>query len=231
MKKSVLKIVVLCLVYILVSVGVFLILKFNGLTSVGKIRNLINGAGVWSYVAFFIFQVVVSTFICIIPFEDELLVASAVLLFGPTKGFVISAINMFATSSLQFIIGRYFCKGLVAKLIGGEAIEKYQNYLRVKGEIMLPILYAVPLFPHDSLCILAGMSKMKYWYFAPVTLFMRSIEIACVCFLGSGLIDFSAFTVMDWIVVINLLLIDIYLVLKFQKFVDNKINKKDSDKH
>lgn len=228
MKRYIFKIAVLFLVYILVSVGVFLILKFNGLTSVNKIRNLIDGFGIWSYIIFFVFQVVISTFICIIPFEDEFLVASAVLLFGPIKGFVLSVINMFVTSSLQFVIGRCFCKSMVVKLIGGDAIDKYQNYLKVKGEIMLPILYAIPLFPHDSLCILAGMSKMKYWYFAPVTLFMRSIEIVCVCFLGSGLIDFSSFTIMDWIIAINLLLIDIYMVLKFQKYIDNKINKKQT---
>ena len=130
---------------------------------------------------------------------------------------------MFATSTLQFMIGRYFCNGLVAKMLGEKSIEKYQNYLQVKGEIMLPILYLIPLFPHDSLCILSGMSKMKYIYFAPITLICRSIEIACICFLGSGLIDFSMLTILDWIILINLLVIDIYLLIKLQKYVESKI--------
>ena len=107
-----------------------------------------------------------------------------------------------------------------------ESVERYQNYLKGKGEIMLPILYALPLFPHDSLCILAGMSNMKFLYFAPITLLMRSIEIASVCFLGSGIIDFGAFMAKDWILFINIIIIDIYLVLKLQKYVENKINKK-----
>lgn len=225
MKKNILKLIILILIYILISVGVYLILKSCGLTKVNKIRDLVSSTGVWGYIIFFFVQVVVSTFICIIPFEDELLVASAVVLFGAGKGFFIASFNMFVTSILQFMIGRYFCQGLVCKLVGGESVEKYQNYLKVKGEIMLPILYAIPLFPHDSLCLLSGMTKMKFWYFALVTLIMRSIEIACVCFLGSGIIDFGAFSVMDWIVVINILLIDIYLIFKFQKYVDNKINK------
>jgi len=147
------------------------------------------------------------------------------VLFGPIEGFFVGAFNMFVTSNLQFIIGRYFCQGLVAKLIGGESIEKYQNYLKVKGEVMLPVLYLIPLFPHDSLCILSGMSKMKYWYFAIVTLLMRSIEIAYVCFFGSGLIDFSALSIMDWILIVNMLIVDIYLIFKLQKYIENKINK------
>ncbi|MBQ7797625.1 MAG: TVP38/TMEM64 family protein, partial [Clostridia bacterium] len=184
MKRNVFKILGLILVYIAISVGIYLILKACGLTSVNKIRNFISSTGVWGYIVFFLFQVVASTFICIIPFEDELLTSIAIVLFGPVKGFFIASFNMFVTSSLQFVIGRYFCKGLIIKLIGGDGVDKYQNYLKVKGEIMLPILYAIPLFPHDSLCILAGMSKMKYWYFAIVTLIMRSLEIACVCFFG-----------------------------------------------
>ena len=225
MKKNILKIVGVVLIYIAISVGVYFILKACGLGSVNKIRDLISSTGVWGYAVFFLFQLIVSTFVCVIPFEDELLVASAVVLFGPIKGFFVGAFNMFVTSVLQFVIGRYFCKGLIAKLIGVENVEKYQNYLKIKGEIMLPVLYAIPLFPHDSLCILAGMSKMKFWYFVPITLIMRSIEIAEVCFFGSGIIDFGALSVMDWIVAVNVVIIDIYLIFKLQKYIDNRINK------
>ncbi len=216
--------------YVLISLGVYFILCACGLNSVSKIREFVHNTGAWSYLVFFLFQVIVSTFVCIIPFEDELLTASAVVLFGPVKGFAIASFNMFATSILQFIIGRYLCNGVMAKIIGVEGVGKYQNYLNGKGEVMLPILYAIPLFPHDSLCILAGMSNMRFWYFAPVTLFMRSIEIASLCFLGSGLIDFGELTLMDWIVVVNVVIIDIYLILKLQKYMENKINKNNNKK-
>ena len=209
MKIKILKIVGLILVYILISIGIYFILRVFGFTSIAKIRNFVERCGAMGYVVFFVFQVIFSTFICIIPFEDELLTACALMMFGPIKGFLIASFNMFVTSSLQFIIGRYFCKGVVARLIGGDAVDKYENYLKVKGEIILPILYLIPLFPHDSLCLLAGMSKMKYCYFAPITFLMRSIEIAEICFLGSGIINFSSLSVLDWIVLINVLIIDI----------------------
>ena len=230
MKKKILKIVGLILIYVVISLGFYFVLCACGLNTVNKIRNFVDSAGAWGYLVFFLFQIIVSTFICIIPFEDELLTASAIVLFGPVKGFMVASFNMFVTSVLQFIIGRYFCKGLVAKIIGIDGVKKYENYLKGKGEIMLPILYALPLFPHDSLCILAGMSEMKLLYFAPITLIMRSIEIASLCFLGSGLIDFGAFTIMDWIIVINIIIVDIYLILKLQKYIENKINKNNNKK-
>ena len=225
MKKNILKIITLVLIYVALSLGVYFLLRVLGLTSVDKIRDFVSGFGAWSYVVFFVFQVAVSTFVCIIPFEDELLTLSALVLFGPVKGFLIGALNMFVTSSLQFVIGRYFCKSIVEKFLGEQSVQKYQNYLQVKGELMLPILYAIPLFPHDSLCILAGLSRMKYWYFAPITLVMRSIEIASLCFLGSGIIDFGALTIFDWIVAANILIIDAYLLLRLHKYIENKVNK------
>lgn len=228
MKKGVLKIIGLTIIYIAISCGLYLILKACGLDSVDSIRAFVSKFGGWSYVAFFVFQVVTSTFICVIPFEDELLTASALILFGSLKGFLIGSFNMFVTSSIQFVIGRKFCRKIVAKFMGEKSLIKYENYLKVKGEVMLPALYCIPLFPHDSLCILAGMSKIKYWYFAIVTAILRSLEIASICFLGSGIIDYSAFSIFDWIVVINLLVIDAFLLIKLEKFIEKKVESKAS---
>ena len=225
MKTKVIKILILIVAYVAVSVGVYLVLKACGLGTVDEIRNFVARSKGWSYVVFFVFQVVVSTFICVIPFEDELLTGVAIVLFGPLKGFLVASFNMFVTSCVQYIIGRYFCKSLVAKIIGGNSVEKYQKTFKVKGMILLPALYLIPLFPHDSLCVLSGLAKMKFWYFAIVTLIMRSIEIASLCFLGSGLIDFGAFEIIDWIIVANLVIVDAYLLIKLQRFVESKISK------
>lgn len=227
MKKNVLKIIGLTLIYVAVSLGIYFILDAFGLTSVSKIRNLVAKTGGWSYVVFFLFQVLTSTFICIIPFEDEVLTTVALLLFGPIKGFLIGAFNMFVTSTLQFLLGRYLGRDIVVKFLGEESLNKYENYLKVKGELMLPIMYCIPLLPHDTLCILAGMSKMKYWYFAIVTLILRSLEIASICFLGSGLIDFGALSILDWIMIVNFIIIDAYLLIKLKNYIENKISNRN----
>ena len=226
MKKGVFKILLMVLVYVAVCLGVYFILKHFGFTSAKKIHSVVDKLGSWAYVGFFVLQITVSTFICIIPLEDEVLTAAAIILFGPLKGFFVAAFNMFVTSSLQFAIGRYLCKDIAVKFLGEKSLEKYGDYLKIKGEIMLPIMYAIPLFPHDTLCVLAGMSKMKYWYFALVSAIMRSIEIACICFLGSGLINYAAFSIADWIIVANIIIIDIVMLCKLQKFIENRIENR-----
>ena len=225
MKIRIVKILILAFVYMGISIGVYLILKACKLGTVTQIRNFVAQSGGWCYLVFFIFQLVVSTFICVIPFEDELLAGVAIVMFGPLKAFFIASFNMFTTSCLQYVIGRCFCKTIVAKVIGGDSVEKYQKTFKVRGMVLLPVLYLIPLFPHDSLCILSGLAKIKFWYFAIITLIMRSIEIASLCFLGSGLIDFSSFAIIDWIIVVNLIIIDAYLLIKLQRFVDNAIDK------
>jgi uncharacterized membrane protein YdjX (TVP38/TMEM64 family) len=225
MKMRVCKVLILIIAYIAISIVVYLCLRACGLGTVDQIRDFVCRSGTWSYVVFFAFQVIFSTFICIIPFEDELLTGVAIVLFGPLKGFLIASFNMFVTSCMQYAIGRYFCKSIIAKVVGGDSVEKYQKKFKIKGMVLLPALYLIPLFPHDSLCILSGISKMRFWYFAIVTLIMRSIEIASLCFLGSGLINFANFELFDWIVVFNFVVVDIYLLIKLQKFVENKIEK------
>lgn len=223
-KKRLLKVLLLAIVYIVISVSIYFVLRASGYDSVDKIREFVEGFGAWSYLVFFIIQVTVSTFVCIIPFEDEVLTMAAIMLFGPFKGFLVASFNMFATSCIQFALGRLLCKDVLKKFLGGDVIFKYQNYLKVKGEIVLPILYAIPLLPHDSLCILAGVSKMRFCYFAPVTAVMRSIEIASLCFLGSGLIDFSALTIMDWIILVNVVIIDVIMLFKLYKYLNKKFS-------
>ncbi len=228
--KKVIKIISLIIVYVAISFSVYYLLKLCGLDSVNKIRDKLSQFGAWAYVLFFLFQVVVSTFVCILPFEDELLVMASVVLFGTVKGFFVASFNMFVTSIIQFVIGRFFCRGLVEKFISKQSVDKYQKYLNVKGEIILPILYAIPLFPHDTLCFLAGMSKMRVWYFAIITFVMRTLEILCVCFLGCGIIDYSSFTIKDWILVINMLIIDIYLIIKLKNYIEKRIESKNNKK-
>lgn len=229
MKRGILKIIILTVIYVSISMAVYFILDAFDLASVSKIRALIDRLGGWGFALFFIFQIITSTFICVIPFEDEVLTTIALMLFGPIRGFLIASFNMFVTSSLQFLMGRTMGKEVIIKFLGKDSLNKYENYLKIKGEMMLPILYLIPLLPHDSLCILSGMSSMKYIYFAPVTLLMRSLEIMSICFLGSGLINFSALSVLDWIMLINLVIIDVYLVRKLYKYLDKKINSNSMD--
>ena len=70
---------------------------------------------------------------------------------------------------------------------------------------------------------------MKLGYFVIVTALMRSLEIVSICFLGGGLINWASLSVFDWLVLINLLVIDIYLLTKLQKVMEKRLDKTKKD--
>ena len=42
---------------------------------------------------------------------------------------------------------------------------------------MLPILFIIPAIPDEAICLVSGMTKIKYWYLTLVSIIYHSIEI------------------------------------------------------
>ena len=82
------------------------------------------------------------------------------------------------------------------------------------------------MFPDDALCICAGMTKMKYRYFLIVVAIFRTIGIATICFLGSDFINWAELSIIDWFVLVNICIFDIYAVFKISGKIENKIKEK-----
>jgi len=216
-------IVILCLLSFLIYI---LLDKFN-ITNVKTLRQFISKFGMWSWVVYLLVQVVISTPIFVMPLEDEMWVSLSILLFGVKQGFVLSVLGMILTSSLLYLIGNKLGVKVAGKIIGEEDLQRVQNKFDVKNKLSLPFMYLIPFFPHDALCVVAGLSKMKFIYFFIITLLFRSFEIVSICFLGNGFIDWKSLSVFEWCVVANLAVIDIYLMRKLQHFMENKLDKKD----
>jgi len=227
--RRVLIITIIVLILALLSAGLYFLLDYFGITNVKTLRDFVSKFGAWSWLVFILLQCLISTPIFVMPLEDELWVTLSILLFGVKVGCVISIISMIATSSLLYLIGKVFGFKLAKKLVGEKTLNDVQQKFSVKSKLSLPFLYLIPFFPHDALCILSGIGKMRFIYFAIITLFMRSIEIVSICFLGGGFIDWAELTKFEWLVFVNLLIIDIYLLLKLQKIMEKKItHKKDN---
>lgn len=231
MRKSrkILLIVTIIITLSLLSLGIYFLLQKFNITNVKTLRDFIKKFGVWSWIVYIIIQVIISTPIFVVPLEDEMWVTVAILLFGAKQGFVLSVLGMLLTSSLLYLIGRNFGVKIASKIIGEQELKNVQNKFDVKSKLSLPFMYLIPFFPHDALCVVAGLSKMRFIYFFFVTLFLRSIEIFSLCFLTNGFIDWKVLTTFDWLVVANMLLIDVYLMRKMQVFMENKLDKNKKD--
>lgn len=219
---------IFCIIAILCAMSylVYYLLKKYNITSISTLRKFISKFGGWAWFVFLLAQIVLSVPIFVVPFEDELWVTLSIILFGAKIGFVLSAIAMIAVSSILYLCGNKFGVKLANKVIGADEVDHVSKKFNNKSKLSLPFLYLIPLFPHDVLCVIAGISKLNFVYFFVVTLLMRSLEIVAICFMGGTLIPWSTLSIFEWLVLGNLLIVDIYLLSKLQKYMENKLEKR-----
>ena len=205
------------------SYAMYLIIEALGITDLELLQEIVNTTGVWGWVVFITIAVSITTLLCFVPMTSATFIGLSVVLFGPFKGFLISLISIFLSSSLMFLLGRFGGK-LASKLVGEESLNKARELIGMKSITLLPMMFLFPVFPDDALCVVVGMSKMRYWYFALIVFIFRGIGIASIC-LGINFISVSSLTVMDYIILINLIIIDVMFIFKMQP-KNRKLNKK-----
>lgn len=233
--KNWLKILLVVLVIAAISIGAYFTLKAFGITSIDGLREIIARCGAWGWIVFIALFTLCSTLLCFMPATSATFIAVAIVLFGALKAFIICTISVFIASSLMFMLGNTVGEKAAVKLVGKDSLEKAQNLLDMKSKMLLPLMFLFPVFPDDALCMVAGMTKMKYWYFAIIVLIFRTIGIATICFLGSGLINWAELSIVDWFVLVNVVVFDIVLVFKYQdkleKFILRRKQKQTTEEN
>ena len=225
MKKWI-KVGLLLLAAVAVSVGIYFILRACGVTNIDKLREIIARCGAWGWIAFIALFTTCSTLLCFMPGTSATFIGVSIVMFGAWKGFAVSTISVFLASSLMFFIGNHFGEKAAIKLVGKESLEKAQNLIDVKSKMLLPLMFLFPVFPDDALCMVAGMTKMRFWYFAVVVAIFRTIGIASICFLGSGLINWAELGLVDWFMLITCCLVWIFAIFKYQHKIEKFITRK-----
>ena len=82
----------------------------------------------------------------------------------------------------------------------------------------MPAFFLVPFMPNDMLCMICGMSKLKFWQFLIIIIPFRVIEVLMIlCY--PFLVDFfiSGQPIQNILVFINILIIDIVFIALYYK--------------
>lgn len=90
-------------------------------------------------------------------------------LFGVLPGFIYSSIGLTAGSWLNFAAGRLLGARYVRKRIGAGRFEKIDERVKRQGVIILFILFLIPGFPKDYLCLALGLSTLPSKIFILLT--------------------------------------------------------------
>ena len=143
-------------------------------------RSLLSGA---SIPVFLMVQITCTVLLCFVPATSMTFIGIGIYLFGPTwQCFVICFSGVIASSVIMDLIGRFGGSHLIVKLIGHEAYDEALNLLKTKGTVYIPVMYLLPVFPDDAICMAAGTIKVKWWIHYIEIVLCRGIGCATIVF-------------------------------------------------
>ncbi len=216
----------LILVYILLKTGFFEVVQ-----SAERLQEYLQTAGVWMPIVYILLQYLQ---VIILPIPTFVSTVAGVALFGAFQATIYSLIGVILGSFTAFFIGRKLGYKAVAWMIGEETLKKWQKKIKGKDNLILTIMFILPLFPDDVLCFIAGLSSMSTKYFSIMLPIARVLGITGTCYS----VDFIPFNtwwgLLIWGVFFALVIVAFFLVYKnmdrIQAWIGKKFKKYNSRK-
>ncbi|MCQ2381793.1 MAG: VTT domain-containing protein, partial [Clostridia bacterium] len=169
-------------------------------SSLEQLKNLIRSSGGWAYFVYIILQFLN---VVLLPLPGFLFMLAALSIFGVWPTFWVTLLVTWVGSCICFWFGRTCGSQAVKWCVGDKTAERYQKLLGTKGNLLFLIMQVLPFFPDDMLCMIAGLTKMKFSFFLLVMIVAKPLYICMVCFFG--MIPFSGWGIPMWFAVCTIL--------------------------
>lgn len=211
-----------------VGVGIYLGMVLSGISEMlqdaNNLKEIIDKSGVWGPIIYIFIQFAQVTFI---PIPSTVTVIAGTMVFDMVEVVIYSTIGMILGSMLAFALGKIFGIKLVVWLVGEKAFNKYQKIIKGRDKTMLFLMFLLPVFPDDMLCLVAGITTMSYTTFFLMQVISRPLGI-CFSSLGGELIKnipFEGWYIALWVVIVLLVIAMLVLVWKYSGKIEDKIVK------
>lgn len=178
-KESAFKLTLITLFLGAIIGAVYIALLKTGLLELLKdsdnISELMKKTGIWGPIIYIFIQFAQVTFV---PIPSTITTVAGMVAFQSLPLVLIcSTLGMIAGSMFAFFLGRVFGVKLVVWMVGAKAFNKYQKILKGRDKMMLFLMFLLPVFPDDLLCMFAGVTSMSYFTFLIMQLITRPIGI------------------------------------------------------
>jgi uncharacterized membrane protein YdjX (TVP38/TMEM64 family) len=143
-----------------------LVVKYRDLarfySSKKEVRQFLAQFGAYAPIAFIILQALQ---VILAPFPGEATGFLGGVVFGTWLGFVYSTIGLTLGSAAAFGLGRRLGLPLVRRLVSDEVYHRFDFLAHTGGELVTLVLFLIPGFPKDYLCLLLGVSPLPFGTF------------------------------------------------------------------
>lgn len=208
----------LVLCFILQKTGFFHVIK-----DADSLQAYLQTAGRWMpamYIALQYLQVV------ILPIPSIVSTVAGVALFGAFQTTIYSLIGILLGSLTAFFIGRKLGHKAVVWLVGEDSLIKWQKKLKGKDNLVLTLMFMLPLFPDDVLCFLAGLSSMSFLYFLVMIFIARVLAVSATCY-SFDFIPFNTWWgLLIWGVIIASIVTAFILIYKNLDKIQSRLSKR-----
>jgi uncharacterized membrane protein YdjX (TVP38/TMEM64 family) len=224
--KKLFKLFIVILIYVAIGGLFLLIAKLTGFNA-DYAKSLIDSHREYAWLIFVGLQFISSIIFLLIPGKTFTFIVIGLGFFSPTETFVLVSIGTLLVSTLYYLLGRYFSKFFAKIFLEPETKDKYLMLFKHKASVYYPIVMLLPFFPDDQLTMVAGMSKMNFWYFIVSTLIFRSIGVATITYFG-GSIPWSKLSAPQAILLALVVIFAMIEIFTFTRQVDKTIAKRAS---
>jgi uncharacterized membrane protein YdjX (TVP38/TMEM64 family) len=135
-----------------------------------EVKHFLARWGAYAPIVFIILQALQ---VVLAPIPGEVTGFLGGVLFGTWLGFIYSTIGLTLGSAAAFGLGRWLGLPLVRRLVSEQVYHKFDFLAHTGGELITLVLFLIPGFPKDCLCLLLGVSPMPFSTYLIITGFGR----------------------------------------------------------
>ncbi len=213
----------LVLIYIFQKTGFFNIVKDEN-----SLQEYLSGKGAWMPFVYVLLQYLQ---VVILPIPSVVSTLAGVALFGPFQTILYSLIGILLGSLTAFFIGRKLGNKAVIWMIGEETLLKWQKKLKGKDNLLLTMMFLLPVFPDDVLCFIAGLSSMSTKYFVIMITCSRILSISTTCYSIKLLPLNTWWGLLAWAIIILTVVIVFILIYKNLDKIQEHFNERKKKKN
>lgn len=226
MKKTILKSIFVILLLSIITIAFYFLFKALGINDIESLKLILNKNKAISWLIYILLFISSTVCLAFFPATSLTYITVAIILFGSLNAFILSSVSILIASIILYAFGYFGANKIIKWCIGEKSLEKSQKLLNNRSYLLLFLMYLFPLFPDDALCVVAGSIKMKFIPYLILILIGRTVGIATICFIGSGILDFNALSYIDWFVLINIILVDLIIIFTYQSKVESWIKNR-----
>ncbi len=150
-------------------------------TDQAKMRAYLANKQIVGPIIFVLIQIV-QVVVPIIPGGVSLL--GGVVFFGPIAGFIYNYIGICIGSIINFFLARHYGQPFILHIVSEETLDKYMKWTKNQKKFnwFFALCILAPAAPDDVLCLLAGLTKMKFSTYFWIIILCKPWTIAAYSF-------------------------------------------------